>query len=144
MLNFNKSTAILSSLFLTGCLFAMFTHGQELRASLKDKALEYSACIGEAQAIHPEIVSCIESEIMRRKKNIKANIEAASKDPSLRGLTSSIAETDQLWVMYIEKLCGTYHHIEGQRGELLIKNCILNEVAHREEFLKNILGEADI
>jgi galactokinase/mevalonate kinase-like predicted kinase len=125
---------------VTGYLFASFAYSNEPHAGPKDKTREYSTCISEAQAIHPEVVSCMESEIMRRKKNIETNIEAASNDPSLSGLASSFTETDHLWTMYIEKLCDTYNHIEGQRGETLIENCILNEVTHRELFLKKNFG----
>lgn len=144
MLKLNNSFAVRGVLFSTSCFFVGFVNGGELYSVAIEKSQEYARCIVEAQATHPELVSCVQSEIGRRKKSIETSISAASKDPSMRELVKLITESHQLWTMYTKKICDTYSELGGQRGELLTENCILNEVAHRKLFVENILEEASI
>lgn len=144
MLKLNESIAVRSTLFAINFLFVGFANGTELNAGQIEASQEYFDCIDEAKAIHPKIVSCVQSEIGRQKKNMEIKISAASKDPSMRELIASIAESDQLWVVYVKKLCDMYIQLGGQRGELLSESCVLNEMAHRKLFVKNILDEAGI
>ena len=144
MLKLNNSIAVRSGLFAISCLFVGFANSTELHASLSEVFQEYSDCVDEAKAIHPKIVSCVHSEIGRQKQSMETNINAASKEPSMRELTASITENNQLWMPYVKRLCDIYIQLGGQRGELLSENCILNETIHRKLFVENILEEASI
>ena len=131
-------------LFAITFLFVGFANGTELNASQIEVPQEYFDCIDEAKAIHQKIVSCVQSEIGRQKKSMEANINAASKDPSMRELAASIAESSHLWMSYVKKVCEIYIQLGGQRGELLSENCTLKEVVYRRLFVENILDEAGI
>lgn len=124
MLKLNDSIAVRSTLFAINFLFVGFANGTELNAGQIEASQEYFDCIDEAKAIHPKIVSCVQSEIGRQKKNMEININAASKDPSMRELIASIAESDQLWVVYVKKTLRHVHSVRrSKRGASIRKLC---------------------
>lgn len=138
----NKCITMLAVLPLIAIFFGNLVCSKDLFASSKKEKLQYSSCLEEAKAIHPEIISCIHEEVEAHKNSIEKSIDTASKDVSLEVLIKSINKSEKTWGMYISELCDLYYELGGQRGELLRESCILNEVIQREEFVKNILNEA--
>lgn len=140
----NKSIAMLAVPLLITCLFGSLAYSKDQLTSFRKEKQQYFNCIEEAQAIHPKIITCIHEEVETHKNSIEKTIDTASKDASLETLITSIKKSEKTWNMYINELCDSYYKLGGQRGELLRESCILNETNQREQFVKEILKEADI
>ena len=105
---------------------------------------EHSACITNARGVYPSILSCIQDETDKHKKNITDQMNSSTEDPLIKRIKLSIDKSSELWETYINEKCAAYNDLGGQRAELLKANCTLDEVVRREAFIKNIILEADI
>jgi hypothetical protein len=104
---------------------------------------EYTACLTSALGVNPEVILCAQSEIERYKKNIENRVTPAVDDEFTSQLKQMVSGSSRQWLEYAEGKCAVYDKFEGQRGELLKVNCLLNEFIMRDSFIKDLILEAE-
>jgi hypothetical protein len=103
---------------------------------------EYESCLQDAGGVILNMIGCIQLEIERYSKLIVSHMKVASVDSDANEVASMLAKNEDAWRIFIGEQCGIYLRFGGQRGELLNKSCILNEVSRREKFVVDVINEA--
>ena len=105
---------------------------------------EYTACLTNALGVSPEIMLCAQGEIERYKKNIENRMATSAEDELTSVLKQMVSRGSRQWLEYSEGKCAVYDKFEGQRGEMLKVNCLLDEFVRRDAFIKNLAFEDEI
>ncbi|MNF88655.1 hypothetical protein D3C84_711530 [compost metagenome] len=105
---------------------------------------EYTTCLTNAFGVSPEIMLCAQAEIERYKKNIENRMATSAEDELTSVLKQMVSRGSRQWLEYSEGKCAVYDKFEGQRGELLKVNCLLDEFIRRDAFIKNLILEAEL
>lgn len=125
------------------CLIYTHAAAKKIDSRGEPQEKEYTACITNAQGVTPEIISCTQNEIERYKNNIANQIDASAEDELTGVLKKLVSRNSRLWLAYIEEKCAVYDEFEGQRGELLKVNCLLDEFIRRDTFIRILMSESE-
>lgn len=139
----SKITANFIVFSMVTCFAAFVRSGEHVgwQVSHSDR---YASCIYDAGGVHAEMVECIDEEIDKNNTEIYSELAAAQGDTSISELWVALKKSQGAWDEYVKEKCEPYQALGGQRGALLTRNCMLEEVSFRNAFVRELLVEAQI
>jgi len=142
----NSNSTIAANLLLVFAVicFATFVRGGEQDGRQGSHSDSYVTCIDDAGGGHVEMIACIEEEIDKKNNEIHIKLAAAKGVESIRPLWVALKKSQDSWGGYIKLKCEPYKELGGQRGALLERNCMLEEVLFRSAFVRALLVEAEM
>lgn len=124
--------------------FAAFAQGGEHGGWQVSYSDRYEICIKNAGGVTAQMIVCIDEEIDKNLSEIYSRLASAKEDASIAELWTALKTSQAAWDEYVNVKCEPYEELGGQRGALLMRNCMLEEVLYRGVFVRALLMDAQI
>lgn len=100
---------------------------------------EYDICNSSAAGSNPKTIECQDMEISATRELIQTRLNNAEKNIENASIISNLAASSDPWSKYMNEKCKVFLFLEGQRGNLLARQCILDEYIGRLRFINEFL-----
>ena len=102
----------------------------------------YEAGSVSAKGVHPRMLDCIQKEVKRLQDVTRVALSKRYEEPT-SGIVAKIKRNQPAWETYVRSKCDLYLALNGQRGDLMQRSCVLEETSSQARYVDELIFSSE-